>query len=86
MQYYIPKTLPEYRGTLSAIWSLSANRTICVTPARWCLPCCVAKRCSLRQPATVASLQGWKTSGSTSTYPYLVRLGDLEKFRFLLDR
>jgi hypothetical protein len=86
MQYYIPKMLPEYVEVEPDVFQPYSDATV----AGWRNEQRLATRQGKHQRAGVPQMvllaDKLQIAESVPLYPYLVRLGDLEKFRFLLDR
>ena len=86
MQYYIPKMLPEYVEVEPIVFQPYSDATV----AGWRNEQCLATQKGKHQRAGVTQMvllaDKLQIAESVPLYPYLVRLGDLEKFRFLLDR
>ena len=86
MQYYIPKMLPEYVEVEPDVFQAYSDATV----AGWRNEQCLATQQGKHQRAGVTQMvllaDKLQIAESVPLYPYLVKLGDLEKFRFLLDR
>jgi hypothetical protein len=86
MQYYIPKMLPEYVEVEPDVFQPYSDATV----AGWRNEQRLATQQGKHQRAGVTQMvlfaDKLQIAESVPLYPYLVRLGDLEKFRFLLDR
>ena len=86
MQYYIPKMLPEYVDVEPDVFQANSDATV----AGWRNEQRLATQQGKHQRAGVTQLvllaDKLQIAESVPLYPYLVKLGDLEKFRFLLDR
>jgi hypothetical protein len=86
MQYYIPKMLPEYVEVEPDVFQANSDATV----AGWRNEQRLATQQGKHQRAGVTQMvlfaDKLQIAESVPLYPYLVRLGDLEKFRFLLDR
>jgi hypothetical protein len=85
MQYYIPKMLPEYVEVEPDVFQPYSDATV----AGWRNEQRLATQQGKHQRAGVTQMvlfaDKLQIAESVPLYPYLVRLGDLEKF-FLLDR
>ena len=86
MQYYVPQMLPEYVEVEPDVFQPYSDATV----AGWRNEQCLATQQSKHQRAGVTQMvllaDKLQIAESVLLYPYLVKLGDLEKFRFLLDR
>ena len=86
MQYYIPKVLPEYVEVEPNVFQPYSDATV----AGWRNELRLATHQGKHQRAGVTQMvllaDKLQIAESVPLYPYLVKLGDLEKFRFLLDR
>ena len=86
MQYYIPKMLPEYVDVEPDVFQANSDATV----AGWRNEQRLATQQGKHQRASVTQMvllaDKLQIAESVPLYPYLVKLGDLEKFRFLLDR
>ena len=86
MQYYIPKMLPEYVDVEPDVFQANSDATV----AGWRNEQRLATQQGKDQRAGVTQMvllaDKIQIAESVPLYPYLVKLGDLEKFRFLLDR
>jgi hypothetical protein len=86
MQYYIPKMLPEYVEVEPDVFQPYSDATV----AGWRNEQRLATQRGKHQRAGVTQMvlfaDKFRIAESVPLYPYLVKLGDLEKFRFLLDR
>jgi len=86
MQYYIPKMLPEYVEVEPDVFQPYSDATV----AGWRNEQRLATQQGKHQRAGVTQMvllaDKLQIAESVPLYPYLVRLGELEKFRFLLDR
>jgi hypothetical protein len=86
MQYYIPKMLPEYVEVEPDVFQAYSGATV----AGWRNEQRLATHQGKHQRAGVTQMvllaDKLQIAESVPLYPYLVKLGDLEKFRFLLDR
>ena len=86
MQYYIPKMLPEHVEVEPDVFQPYSDATV----AGWRNEQRLATQQGKHQRAGVTQMvllaDKLQIAESVPLYPYLVRLGDVEKFRFLLDR
>jgi hypothetical protein len=86
MQYYIPKMLTEYVEVEPDVFQPYSDATV----AGWRNEQCLATQQGKHQRAGVTQMvllaDKLQIAESVPLYPYLVKLGDLEKFRFLLNR
>ena len=86
MQYYVPQMLPEYVEVEPGVFQPYGDATV----AGWRNERRLATHQGKHQRAGVTQMvllaDKLQIAESAPLYPYLVKLGDLEKFRFLLDR
>jgi hypothetical protein len=86
MQYSIPKMLPEYVEAESDVFQPYSDATV----AGWRNEQRLATQQGKHQRAGVTQMvllaDKLQIAESVPLYPYLVKLGDLKKFKFLLDR
>jgi hypothetical protein len=86
MHYYIPQMLPEYVEVEPHVFQPYCDATV----AGWRNEQRLATRQGKHQRPGVAQMvllaDKLRIAESVPLHPYLVKLGDLEKFRFLLDR
>ena len=86
MQYYVPQMLPEYVEVEPDVFQPYSDATV----AGWRNEQRLATQQGKHQGAGVTRMvlfaDKLQIAESVPRYPYLVKLGDLEKFRFLLDR
>ena len=86
MHYYIPQMLPEYVEVEPHVFQPYRDATV----AGWRNEQRLATRQGKHQRPGVTQMvllaDRLQIAESVPLHPYLVKLGDLEKFRFLLDR
>jgi hypothetical protein len=86
MHYYIPQVLPEYVEVEPHVFQPYRDATV----AGWRNEQRLATRQGKHQRPGVTQMvllaDKLQIAESVPLHPYLVKLGDLEKFRFLLDR
>ena len=86
MQYYIPKMLPEYVEVEPDVFQAYSGATV----AGWRNEQRLATQQGKDQRAGVTQMvllaDKIQIAESVPLYPYLLKLGDLKKFRFLLGR
>jgi hypothetical protein len=86
MQYYVPQILPEYVEVEPGVFQPYSDATV----AGWRNEQRLATQQGKHQRAGVRQMvllaDKLQIAESVPLYPYLVKLGDLEKFRSLLDR
>ena len=78
MHYYIPQMLPEYVEVEPHVFQPYCDATVATTRQG------KHQRPGVTQMVLLADKL--QIAESVPLHPYLVKLGDLEKFRFLLDR